>query len=334
MTTFLATFDYLSVAERKNPFGAIAAFRQAFPGDAIDAALVIKTLNGEQRPDAEQRVLDAAGSDRRITVVDEQFSDADQAALIAAVQCLVSLHRGEGLGLHIADAMWLGTPVLASRYGGSMDLLDDETAALVDVHLVPAERTEGAYPAGAMWADPVIDQAATWMRRMALEPYERARLADAARRRIAEQPSAEEVGRRMARSLGKPRLAVEAATAADRGRGLRRIGRMVTSPARGYINRHFEMTKEEIRLQVHLLAEHQAMTMARLGGTGQRVDEQQITELGNVVSEIGVHQTRVITALREEVAEVRRALDEMRDDIAVLTQALVHLAEPREAGDE
>lgn len=196
----LVAFDFLSVMERKNPLGAIEAFRRAFPADE-PVHLTIKTLNGEQRPEQLGRVRAAAADDDRIELRDERCTPDELAELTASADVLLSLHRSEGLGLHLAEAMALGTMVVASRYGGSLDLMDDDSAALVDVDLVEVGNGEGAYAAPARWADPDLDHAARLLRRAYDEPAWRDELARRAAARVAESPSRATIGASLARIL-------------------------------------------------------------------------------------------------------------------------------------
>ncbi|MFN3255079.1 MAG: DUF2142 domain-containing protein [Ilumatobacter sp.] len=203
---FVASLDLFSVVERKNPFGVIEAFRRAFPdgrsSDGRGVRLVIKTLNGDQRPDDLQRILDAAGGDPSITVVDRYVTDVELDALIAAADVYVSLHRSEGLGLHLATAMWVDTPVLATRWSGNLDLMDDESAALVGARLIAVTNGHGAYPDSSQWADPDLDQAAAWMTRLADDCALRDSIAGAARSRMEAQPARAEVGAAIAALVG------------------------------------------------------------------------------------------------------------------------------------
>ena len=196
----LVAFDFLSVMERKNPLGAIEAFRRAFPADE-PVHLTIKTLNGEQRPEQLGRVRAAAADDDRIELRDERCTPDELAELTASADVLLSLHRSEGLGLHLAEAMALGTMVVASRYGGSLDLMDDDSAALVDVDLVEVGNGEGAYAAPARWADPDLDHAARLLRRAYDEPAWRDERARRAAARVAESPSRATIGASLARIL-------------------------------------------------------------------------------------------------------------------------------------
>ena len=211
----LVSFDLFSVIERKNPAGAVSAFRQAFADVGDGVRLVVKTINGDQRPDDLRTIRDLAGDDARITVLDRYVDDADLHALVAAADVFVSLHRGEGLGLHLAAAMWLGTPVVATDWSGNVDFMDETCAAMVPVTLVPVSDGRGAYPDGSMWAEPDAEVAARLLRRLATDPDERRRLAQAARRRMLDQPSRREVGEAMWSALTAPGPVSTASSPAD-----------------------------------------------------------------------------------------------------------------------
>lgn len=197
---FLVAFDYLSILERKNPLGAIEAFRQAFENEN-HVRLVLKSVNGEQRPDDVALVRAAVGGDQRIELLDEYLEDLEHHALLAAADCLVSLHRSEGYGLHPALAMWVGTLVIATRYSGVVDFLDDTCAVLVDCAMVPVSDGQGVYAETASWADPDLTQAAAQMRRVAEDVDWRAGLISMARTRMAEQPSHAQFGEGLAALL-------------------------------------------------------------------------------------------------------------------------------------
>ena len=199
---FLVSFSHLSVMERKNPLGAIEAFGRAFALGEPDAhryRLVVKTLNGELRPDDASRLRAAAGADPRIEIRPERVDHAELMALVRACDVFVSLHRSEGLGLQIAEAMWLGTAVIATDYSGSRDLIDLGLAELVPWRPVGVTRGDGAYPESFTWADPDLDAAAAAMWRLATDDVRRGRLAGAARRRMQAQPDRAEAGRVLAK---------------------------------------------------------------------------------------------------------------------------------------
>ena len=189
---FVVALDLFSIVERKNPFGAIDAFAEGFGSTDTKVRLVIKTLNGDQRAESLGRItthVANSGISERIEVLDGFLSDSDMTALVAAADCLVSLHRSEGLGLHLADAMWLQTAVLTSRYSGNLDFMDDGSAALIDVAMIDVKNGEGAYPDGFQWADPNTGDAAAWMERLVAEPTTRAKMIERAYRRMQDQTS-------------------------------------------------------------------------------------------------------------------------------------------------
>jgi glycosyltransferase involved in cell wall biosynthesis len=197
---FLTVLDHLSVTERKNPVGSIEAFRHAFEPDE-GPLLIVKTMNGHQRWANHQRILAAADGRADIRVWDETVDRADQMALVAAADCMVSLHRSEGLGLHLAEAMWLGTPTIATRYSGNLDFMNDDNSLLIDFDLVSIERGEGVYPATAMWAQPDLEQAAAAMRWIVGDAALATRLAAAGRQTMAQQPTLVETGRLISQLL-------------------------------------------------------------------------------------------------------------------------------------
>ncbi len=162
---FLFSFDYRSVFERKNPLGTIEAFARAFdPGEG--ASLVIKCINEDADPENHRRLLDAAAEHPDVHVVDRYFTPQDKNTLTALCDCYVSLHRSEGFGLTMAEAMYCGKPVIATGYSGNLDFMTDENSILVDHTLVPIGLGADPYPPDAQWADPDTADAASSMRRV------------------------------------------------------------------------------------------------------------------------------------------------------------------------
>jgi glycosyltransferase involved in cell wall biosynthesis len=168
---FLFCLDLLSILERKNPVGLIEAYRLAFP-TADGTTLVIKVINGDQDILSMERIRIAAADRDDILVLEEYLSHGEIGALMDAADCYVSLHRSEGFGLTMAEAMALGKPVIATRYSGNLDFMDDDNAYLVP--WTAASVPEGCYPypAGARWADPDLDVAARIMRHVFEHPEE------------------------------------------------------------------------------------------------------------------------------------------------------------------
>jgi glycosyltransferase involved in cell wall biosynthesis len=181
--TFLFSFDFLSEPYRKNPLGLAEAYRRAFPDASGSTRLLIKTINGSLFPEVRERIACSVADRADVELWDSLLSSADRLALVAAADCYVSLHRAEGLGLTMAEAMAVGTPVIATGYSGNLDFMPEGSALLVPGREV--EVGEGRYyPAHGHWADPDLDAAAAMMRRIAQDPQLRRDLADAGRRAL------------------------------------------------------------------------------------------------------------------------------------------------------
>jgi glycosyltransferase involved in cell wall biosynthesis len=168
----LVAFNLGSSFERKNPLGAIAAHRMAF-GDRADRVLLLRVGNPHHFP-ADFARLRAAADRPNIRIDTRTLPAADNHALIAACDIVLSLHRSEGFGLVPAEAMLLGIPVVATDWSGNTDFMDAGCAAMVPVRLVPAHDPRGVFMApGAMWAEPDVAAAAAHLVRLADDPVAR-----------------------------------------------------------------------------------------------------------------------------------------------------------------
>lgn len=168
---FLFTFDFLSTAERKNPWAVLTAFELAFPTPAADGpVLVIKSINAERDiPSAERlRLLAARRPD--VVVLEDYLESAERDALMSRCDAYVSLHRSEGLGLTLAEAMARGKPVIATGYSGNTQFMTEENSVLVPWSPVPVPENCPPYPAGSTWAEPDVTVAAAAMRRVIEDP--------------------------------------------------------------------------------------------------------------------------------------------------------------------
>jgi len=164
---FLFIFDELSGFTRKNPLGTIAAFKRAFPGDDKRVALVIKarTLSDRNRS---RLIAAAAGSP--ITIFVEDVGPTPLSSFVAHADAFVSLHRAEGFGLALAEAMQLKRPVVATGYSGNLDFMTAENSYLVPYRIVRLKEPDGVYPADTEWAEPDLDAAAEMMRAIVADP--------------------------------------------------------------------------------------------------------------------------------------------------------------------
>jgi glycosyltransferase involved in cell wall biosynthesis len=181
---FLAMCDVLSVPERKNPLGAVDAFRRAFPGDE-SVRLLVKLSNLEHQPDLKSRLLRLLADDPRITLIEGYLARQELWTLIASIDCFVSLHRSEGFGLGIAEAMACARTVIATGWSGNVDFTRPDNALLVEYNLVELARDLGPYRRGQRWAEPDLDAAAHCMRQAAASAELRERLGVRARQAVA-----------------------------------------------------------------------------------------------------------------------------------------------------
>ncbi|HEY3140001.1 MAG TPA: hypothetical protein VGJ86_02675, partial [Acidimicrobiales bacterium] len=182
---FLFCFDFFSVAERKNPHGVVEAFCRAFPS-GTGPQLVLKSINGSVVVSELERLKLRALDRPDIHIRDGYLDHADQLALVAAGDAYVSLHRAEGFGYTMAEAMLRAKPVIATGYSGNLEFMDEHNSFLVGHELVTIPPGCAPYPAGSRWADPDLDQAAEFMRQVVSDPSGTAAVAERGRRTILE----------------------------------------------------------------------------------------------------------------------------------------------------
>jgi len=167
---FIFSFDACSTAQRKNPMAVVDSFQRAFPiGSSIDVSLVVKVMRGERMGNAYRRLKERASFDKRICIVEQTLSRDVLLDLYRACDTYVSLHRCEGFGRGIAEAMLLGKSVIATAYSGNLDFCTDQTSLLVPVSRFSTVLS-GEYPqaTGLHWADPDIACASEAMVRCAV----------------------------------------------------------------------------------------------------------------------------------------------------------------------
>jgi glycosyltransferase involved in cell wall biosynthesis len=202
---FLFVFDYLSTIQRKNPVGLIEAFKLAFAPGA-GPRLLIKTINAPLRPLAEEEVLWAAQGRPDVHVIDRSLTAAERDGLMAGCDCYVSLHRSEGFGLTMAEAMAIGKPVIGTGYSGNLDFMNAHNSYLVDYELGVVGPGCEIYPADGQWAEPSTEHAAALMRRVCGEPEEARRIGERARADIAQALAPARTGAAMRRRLEEIRV--------------------------------------------------------------------------------------------------------------------------------
>ena len=197
---FLFSFDFRSVFARKNPLALVDAFTSAFEAGS-GPLLVIKCINGDADPGHAAQLRDAVAGREDIRLIEHYLDPHVKDALTAGCDCYVSLHRSEGFGLTMAEAMYLGKPVIATGYGGNADFMTDQNSFLVDYALVPIGPDAAPYPAEGMWAQPSVEHAARLMRDAFEHPEGARERGTRAASDIRESHSPEASGQQMASRL-------------------------------------------------------------------------------------------------------------------------------------
>jgi glycosyltransferase involved in cell wall biosynthesis len=175
-TVFVAAFDYGSGMDRKNPLGVLQAFLEAFRGHSR-VHLLVKANNARMNAATERMAAllkESFAVHRNIRFLDQPMEYREVLALYQCADVYVSLHRAEGLGLGLMESMSLGKAVMGTGWSGNMEFMTDANSVLVRHRLVPVkpETMYGDMMKGmeAVWAEPDLEDAARWMRRLAADP--------------------------------------------------------------------------------------------------------------------------------------------------------------------
>lgn len=161
---FLMMYDSGSMMERKNPLGVLEAFKKAFSKDNQGVGLVIK-LNGKRQEDID-KITEYLDGYTNVYFMTDILSKVEVNSLIADVDVFVSMHRAEGFGLVMAEAMLNGTPCIATNWSANTEFMNSSVACMLDYQLVPLKEDIGPFKKGKRWADPDVDQAAEFMKRL------------------------------------------------------------------------------------------------------------------------------------------------------------------------
>ncbi len=162
---FLVMFDTNSTLGRKNPMGAIKAFKLAFSPDNTKIGLVLKINNADEK--SLTLLKNELSGYKNIFFLTERMEKERINSLIECVDVFVSLHRAEGFGLVMAEAMLSGTPVIATNWSSNVEFMDRSSACMVNYTLIKNPYKEDLYKKGCIWAEPDYRQAADYMKKLA-----------------------------------------------------------------------------------------------------------------------------------------------------------------------
>ena len=233
---YLFVFDHNSVFERKNPLAVVEAFDRAHP-EPGEASLVVKSVNGEHDPEHAATLTAACAARPDIHLVDRHLPGREIRAMVASCDAYVSLHRSEGFGLTMAEAMAAGRPVIATGYSGNLDFMTGENAFLVPYAMADVGPGNEPYAPDATWAQPDVEHAAALMRGVFEDREAAAAVAARGRADIERTHSADAAGAAMLERLRevedripeRPGHGQFADAVFESARGTERARRVVTS---------------------------------------------------------------------------------------------------------
>ncbi|NMA49017.1 MAG: glycosyltransferase [Tissierellia bacterium] len=163
---FLNMFDFNSSGARKNPVASIEAFRKAFKPDDLSVGLVIKIKESPTHIKEIKSLKKEIEKNKNIYLIDSTLNRESINSLLNIVDAVISLHRSEGFGLVLAEAMYFGKPAIATNWSGNTEYMNYENSCPVDYNLIKIEKSNGYFKAGQYWADPDIECAAQYMKRL------------------------------------------------------------------------------------------------------------------------------------------------------------------------
>lgn len=195
---FIFSFDYFSFPARKNPVGVVRAFQEAFPRGDEKVGLIIKSTSApDQYPEIKAIIRQAARHDSRIKIIDRVLTRSDILSLINCSDCYVSLHRSEGFGLGMVEAMALGKPVIGTAFSGNTDFLTEQTGFPVPYARRPVRPNEYVYADHQSWAEPDQKSAVEIMRIVAEDRDATSTIAQNGRAYVSTHYGRAEVARRV-----------------------------------------------------------------------------------------------------------------------------------------
>lgn len=170
---FIFSFDFNSTLTRKNPLSVVRAFQQAFPlGGEEQVGLVLKASHVSSTNKHWSSLKKLMKSDPRIYFVGDTLRRPSLLALYKACDCYVSLHRAEGFGRSLAEALLLDMQLITTDYSGNLDFCHADRVALVRHKIRELQAGDYFHADGQYWAEPDVEHAAELMRQVWQEPLE------------------------------------------------------------------------------------------------------------------------------------------------------------------
>lgn len=163
--TFLSVFDSVSSLARKNPMATIRAFLNVFKNNS-EVELILKTHNLDQFEVEKQQFSKIITENKNIKLINEKLSKEELNELFYNCDAYISLHRSEGFGLTLAEAMSYGKPVIATGYSGNLEFMNINNSFLVPYELTETLNDYGLTKKGYIFADADAVYASKVMQRL------------------------------------------------------------------------------------------------------------------------------------------------------------------------
>lgn len=203
---FLTMYDSWSYKARKNPEGAIEAFKACFKPNDMSVGLVIKINNVNWSPSEVNKLISSVEEYNNIYFIKKTLSRSEVNALINLSDCFISLHRSEGFGLVMAEAMYLGVPVIGTNWSGNTDFMDYQNSCPVNYKLVNIGKNYGPYKSYQTWAEPDKEHGGYYMKKLISDKNYYNEIAKNGKRTIRSLYNTERIGKMIKARLEKIKL--------------------------------------------------------------------------------------------------------------------------------
>ncbi len=197
---FLFVFDMYSLTARKNPAAVVEAFRRVVSKNPA-TGLVLKTHNGDKHAKEMAELQQEIAGVPNVFLIDRTFPRHEVYQLMACCDAFVSLHHAEGFGLCVAEAMYLGKPVVSTDWSATAEFVTPKNGFPVRYRLESLQHNTDVFARGTEWANPDVGHAASCMEKLAADPGLCAALGTQGARDVRERFNAAAVGRRYAQRL-------------------------------------------------------------------------------------------------------------------------------------
>lgn len=194
---FLSIFDYYSSFSRKNPLGVVEAYEKAFGKNNPDVIQVLKSSISQEFPEEKKRILDRISGNSSIILIEEVLPQDKLNSLYNCCDCYVSLHRSEGFGLTMAEAMFLGKPVIATAYSANTEFMNINNSFPVRYKMVSTGDAYAFAGGKGHWADPNLLHAAELMKFVVENPEKSKEIAIAGQNDVKEILSPKRIGEKI-----------------------------------------------------------------------------------------------------------------------------------------